>query len=83
MLRSPNKPEPAKAMAQACNLEAPGDADVPSVQAAVDSSRYYDTAVTGDDTDILVLLCCRGDLSSKKLFFARQTKLPEYGIFTN
>ena len=55
-------------------VQAPGDADVPIVQAAVDSSRYYDTAVIGDDTDLLVLLCYHGDLSSKKLFFAPEPK---------
>ena len=55
-------------------VQASSDADVPIVQAAVDSSRYYDTAVIGDDTDLLVLLCYHGDLSSKKLFFAPEPK---------
>ena len=37
-------------------VQVQGDADVPNEQAAVDSSQYYDTAVTGDDTHLLVLL---------------------------
>ena len=54
--------------------QASGDADVPIVEAAVASSRYHDTAVVGDDTDLLVLLCYHCDLSSKKLFFAPEPK---------
>ena len=35
--------------------QASGDTDVPIVEAAVASSRYRDTTVVGDDTDLLVL----------------------------
>ena len=49
--------------------QAPGDADVTIVRAAVDSGQSTPTVLVGDDTDLLVLLCYHTDIHGCDVFF--------------
>ena len=51
----------------------PGDADVLIVQKAVESATLMDTALVGEDTDLLILLCCHASLDSHNFFFFNQS----------
>ena len=52
----------------------PGDADVFIVQKAVESATLMDTALVGEDTDLLILLCCHASLDSHNIFFRPEPK---------
>ena len=39
------------------------------VQKAVESAILMDTALVGEDTDLLILLCCHASLDSHNIFF--------------
>ena len=45
------------------------DADLLTVNKAVESSRTMDTVLVGDDTDLLILLCHHAELHAFDLFF--------------
>ena len=47
----------------------PGDADVMIVQKVAEPATVTDTALVGDDTDLLVLLCYHACLNSDAIFF--------------
>ena len=52
-----------------CNIiHALGDADLMVAQIAVQSAMSITTALEGDDTDLLVLLCHHADTSAPDLF---------------
>ena len=57
-----------------------GDADVLIVQKAVESATLMDTALVGEDTDLLILLCYHANLDSHNIFFRpepkKNTKMP-------
>ena len=53
---------------------ATADADLHIAVKAVESARMTPTAVIGDDTDLLILLCYHGELFSKPLFFMPEPK---------
>ena len=53
---------------------APGDADVLIVQKVVQSATLMDTALVGEDTDLLILLCYRASLDSYNTFFRPEPK---------
>lgn len=55
-------------------IHAKGDADLPIVQAAVESAARCDSILVGDDTDLLVLLCYHGKNTSNQLFFKPEPK---------
>lgn len=55
-------------------VQAPSDADVPIVKAAIESAKQKVTAVIGEDTDLLVLLCYHCDVSTNKVYFAPEPK---------
>ncbi|KAK3709221.1 hypothetical protein QZH41_004579 [Actinostola sp. cb2023] len=55
--------------ARCTSAHAVGDADLLIVQTAVESARYTTTALVGDDTDLLVLLCFHADMEMHDLFF--------------
>ena len=48
---------------------APGDADVLIAQKVVESATLMDTALVGEDTDLLILLCSYINLNSNYRFF--------------
>ena len=50
-------------------LQAEGDADVLIVKTAVDSAVTHPTALVGDDTDLLVLLCYHTKVDGSDLYF--------------
>ena len=50
------------------------DADVFIVQTAVASARTKETVITGDDTDLLVLLLYRAEINTHDLFLASEPK---------
>ena len=50
-------------------VNAPGDADVDIVKAAVDVSLLHTTTLIGEDTDLLVLLLYYVQGDSKGLYF--------------
>lgn len=53
-----------------CNvIQAPDDADLLIVKAAVESAKSTSTVLIGDDTDLLVLMIYHGDINGKDLFF--------------
>ena len=52
----------------------PGDADVMIVQKVAESATVTDTALVGDDTDLLVLLCYHACLNSHVIFFKSEQK---------
>ena len=54
--------------------QAPGDADVTIVRAAVDSGQSTPTVLVGDDTDLLVLLCFHTDIHGCNVFFRPEPK---------
>ena len=54
--------------------QAPGDADVTIVRAAVDSGQSTPTVLVGDDTDLLVLLCYHTDIHGCDVFFRPEPK---------
>ena len=53
---------------------APGDADVLIVQKSVESATLMDTALVGEDTDLLILLCYHAGLESHYIFFRPEPK---------
>ena len=53
---------------------APGDADLLIVQKAVESATMVNTALVGDDTDLLTLLCYHATLDSHNIFFRPEPK---------
>ena len=65
-----------------CAMESGGDADTPIATTAVDIVNQKPTVVTGEDTDLPVLLI---HFVNKKMFFSCQTKIlkvnPKYGIY--
>ena len=52
----------------------PADADLLFVKKAVESALSIDTALVGDDTDLLVLLIFHASLSNKDIFFHSDRK---------
>ncbi len=50
-------------------INAPGDADVDIVKAAVEASCHHSTTLIGEDTDLLVLLLYHARADSKELYF--------------
>ena len=52
----------------------PGDADVLIVQKAVESATLMDTALVGEDTDLLILLCYHASLGSHNIYFRPEPK---------
>ena len=52
----------------------PSDADVLIAEKALQSADIQDTALVGDDTDLLVLLLYHSKLTSNELFFASEPK---------
>ena len=52
----------------------PADADLLIVKKAVESALSIDTALVGDDTDLLVLLIFHASLSNKDIFFISDRK---------
>ena len=48
---------------------APADADFLIVQKTLESAALMDTALIGDDTDLLILLCYHASLGSHNVFF--------------
>ena len=56
-----------QANSEVCHLTA--DADLLIVNKAVESSRSMDNVLVGDDTDLLILLCCHAQLDVFDLFF--------------
>ena len=58
-----------------CNvINAPGDADVYIVKAAVEASHIHSTTLIGEDTDLLVLLLYHAKTCSKGLYFHSDNK---------
>ena len=53
-----------------------GDADVMIVQKVAESATVTDTALVGDDTDLLVLLCYHVCLNSHAIFFKPEQNKP-------
>ena len=53
---------------------ASGDADLLIVQKAVQSASLMDTALVGEDTDLLILLCYHASLDSHNIFFRPEPK---------
>ena len=51
-----------------------GDADVLIVQKAVELATLMDTALVGEDTDLLILLCYHANLDSHNIFFRPEPK---------
>ena len=62
-------------------VNAPGDADVLIVKAAVEKSLQHTTTVIGEDTDLLVLLLYYAHDVNKGLYF-RSDKSKSHGNFT-
>ena len=44
------------------------------VQKAVESATLMDTALVGEDTDLLILLCCHASLDSHNILFLTRTQ---------
>ncbi|KAJ8364405.1 hypothetical protein SKAU_G00132360 [Synaphobranchus kaupii] len=61
-------------------INAPGDADVDIVKAAVDASRLHTTTLIGEDTNLLVLLLYYAQGDNKRLYF-RSDKSKADGSF--
>ena len=55
-------------------FHAPGDADVLIVQKAVESALQKETALVGEDTDLLILLIFHASLDSHNIFFRPEPK---------
>lgn len=55
-------------------FHAPSDADVLIAEKAIESADTQDTALVGDDTDLLVLLLHHSKLTSNEFFFAPEPK---------
>ena len=55
---------------------ASGDADVMTVQKAVELAREIDTVLVGDDTDLHVLLCYHACLESHNIFSKKAIMKP-------
>ena len=53
---------------------APRDANLLIVQKAVRSATTSKTVLVGEDTDLIVLLCCHASLDSHDLFFCSEPK---------
>ena len=53
---------------------ASGDADLLIVQKAVESASLMDTALVGEDTDLLILLCYHASLDSHNIFLRPEPK---------
>ncbi len=53
---------------------ASGDADLLIVQKAVESASLMDTALVGEDSDLLILLCYHASLDSHNIFFRPEPK---------
>ena len=53
---------------------APGDADILIVQKAVQRATTSETALVGEDTDLIILLCYHPSLDSHDLFFRPEPK---------
>ena len=57
-------------MALGCHyLYAAGDADTLRVKTVMEYAATHPVAVTGEDTDLLVLLCHHAQLSSRPIIF--------------
>ena len=55
-------------------LQAEGDANVLIVETAVDPAVTHPTVLVGDDTDLLVLLCCHTKADGNDLHFRPKPK---------
>ena len=55
-------------------INAPGDADVDIVKAAVEASSHHSTTLIGEDTDLLVLLLYYAHIDNKELYFGSDNK---------
>ena len=55
-------------------IHARGDADLLIVTTAVETAKFEDTVLVGDDTDRLILLIFYADLNAKGVFFAPEPK---------
>ncbi|EDO39052.1 predicted protein [Nematostella vectensis] len=55
-------------------LHAPGDADLAIVETAIQSAKTTTTALVGEDTDLLILLCHYADANDHDILFMPQTK---------
>lgn len=51
-----------------------GDADGLIVRKAIESAQRRETVLIGDDTDLLVLLCCHAVTDSKNVYFQLEPK---------
>ena len=58
-------------------------ADLLIINKAVESSRTVDTALEGDDTDLLILLCYHAELDVLDLFFQPESKANSKRRFWN
>ena len=54
------------------NAEA--DADVLEIQTAIESAASNNTVLVGDDTDLLILLCCNSKSTNCELYFRPEPK---------
>ena len=55
-------------------INAEADADVLVVQKAIESAASNDTVLVGDNTDLLILLCCNSKSSNCELYFRPEPK---------
>ena len=55
-------------------INAEADADVQVAQTAIDSAASNDTVLVGDDTDLLILLCCNSKSTNCELYFRPEPK---------
>jgi N-acetylglutamate synthase/N-acetylornithine aminotransferase len=54
-------------------IHAKDDADCLIAHTAISESLIQDTAVIGEDTNLLVLLCCHANLDSRDISFIRRS----------
>ena len=55
-------------------IHAEADADVLVAQTAIESAASNDTVLVGDDTDLLILLCCNSKSTNCELYFRPEPK---------
>lgn len=55
-------------------IQAPGDADVDTVNATVDCSQVCSTTLVGEDTDLLILLVYYAGTENEVFYFRSDTK---------
>ena len=55
-------------------LQAAGDADLLIVQTTVKCAEHSQAVVTGEDTDLLVLLCMHEEMDNEDIIFQSETK---------